>query len=180
MGRDGAIENVPGESQRCACHDGWPDTDKLLVEQGYLGEVSCHAFDLRIVIDLLENHLKKALDSRMPNNPVKGLQNMPLHLNKHILVVEIAAHRLELADGRNPVLLVPVLGSNEHGCTSNELVVALVHHPAGAVSVEEVDSEVERLGKEGEGGVCLDKEVQEIRTHEPLDFRLDIDAGDVR
>jgi hypothetical protein len=38
---------------------------------------------------------------------------------------------------------------------------------------------VKGLGEELEGSMCFDEEVDEVRSHEPLDFLLDIYRGNV-
>jgi hypothetical protein len=58
--------------------------------------------------------------------------------------------------------------------------VSLVDHTSGTVSVEEVYGEEEGLGEELEGSVSLNEEVDEVRPHEPLDFLLNINRGNVR
>jgi hypothetical protein len=55
----------------------------------------------------------------------------------------------------------------------------LVDDSLRAVSVEEVDCEEEGLGQEGEGGVSLDEEVDEVGPHEPLDLALHIDEAGI-
>lgn len=51
----------------------------------------------------------------------------------------------------------------------------LVNDTLGAVPIEKVDSEEEGFGKKRKGSVSLDKEVDKVRAHEPLDFALHID-----
>ena len=176
----GPAKDVPCQGQGRARHDGRPNADEILVEESNLGQVSCHRLDLGVKVDLLKDHLQKALDGRMADRPAQRLQNMPFHLDEHILVVQVAAHRLEFPDRWHPVLLVPILGSDEHGRTAHELIVPFVDHSAGAVSVEQVDGEVEGFGEEGEGGVGFDEKVQEVGPHKPLNFGLDVNAGHIR
>jgi hypothetical protein len=102
---------------------------------------------------------------------------VPFHLGEHVLIVEIAAHGLQLPDQGNTFLSVPILGCNEKSSTSNQLIVALVNHTSRAISIEEVDGEEEGLGEKLKGGMSFDQEVNQIRTHEPLDFLLNINGS---
>jgi hypothetical protein len=58
--------------------------------------------------------------------------------------------------------------------------VSLVDHSLRTVSVEQVDSEEEGLGEKREGSMSFDQEVDQIRSHEPLNLLLNIDRGDIR
>jgi hypothetical protein len=58
--------------------------------------------------------------------------------------------------------------------------VTLVDDTLGAVSIEKVDGKEQGLGEELEGVVSFEEEVEEVRTHKPLDFRLNLDGIDVR
>ena len=49
-----------------------------------------------------------------------------------------------------------------------------------AVSVEKVDGKEQGLGEELESMVSLEEEVEEVGTHKPLNFSLDLDGIDVR
>lgn len=80
---------------------------------------------------------------------------------------------------RHSILLVTILGGDEEGGTSDKLVMLLVDHSLGAVPVEEVDGEEQGLGQEGEGGVGLDEEVDEVGPHEPLDLALHVNEGSI-
>jgi hypothetical protein len=57
--------------------------------------------------------------------------------------------------------------------------VALEHNSLGAISVNDVETPEESLGLEFERRMELDDKVEEKRTHEPLDFRLQVDHGRV-
>lgn len=115
----------------------------------------------------------------MTDDPVEGLKDMPFHLGKHLIIVERAAHGLQLPDCGHTFLAVTVFGSDQEGSAANELVVALVDNTAGAVAVEEVDSKEQGLWKELEGGVSLNEEVEEVGSHEPLDLGLNVNGVDV-
>jgi hypothetical protein len=104
---------------------------------------------------------------------------VPLHLGEHLLVVERAAHGLELSDERNTILLVSILGRDQERRTAHQLVVTLVDDTARAVSVEQVDSEEKGLGEELEGSVGLDEKVNEVWSHEPFDLLLDVDRRNI-
>ena len=116
----------------------------------------------------------------MADHPVESLKNVPFHLSEHVVVVKGAAHGLELLDGWHTLLAVTVLGGDEEGGTANELVVALVDNATRAVPVEEVDGEEESIWQELESVVSLEKKVEKIRPHEPLDLLLDFNGVDVR
>ena len=115
----------------------------------------------------------------MTDDPVEGLQNMPLHLGEHLIVVERAAHGLELPYGGHTVFLVAVLGSNEKSSAANKLVVTLVDHATGAVAIEQVNGEEESLGQQLEGSVSFYQEVKKIGAHEPLDLGLNVNRVDI-
>jgi hypothetical protein len=100
-------------------------------------------------------------------------------LCEHAGVIESAAHVVKFVNLGNAVLLVTILGSDEQCSASNQLVVLLVHNSLRAVSIEEVNREEESLGKEAEGGMGLDEEVDQVRSHEPLDLALHIDEGSI-
>lgn len=82
----------------------------------------------------------------MTNGPLKGVENVHLHLSEHAGVVESAAHVVQFVDLRNTVLLVAILGSDEQGGAAHQLVVLLIHDSLRAVSVEKVNSKEESLG----------------------------------
>jgi len=130
--------------------------------------------ELRVEGDLCESKLLEAGNGRVTDDPVQCCENMPFHLGEHVVIVERAAHRLELADCRYTLLAVAVLGSNEQSRAADELVVALVDDALRAVTVEQVDGEVECLRQELEGVVGLKQEVKQIGAHEPLDFSLNL------
>lgn len=100
-----------------------------------------------VVADLGHSEIEEARDGRVTNDPVDGLQHMPLHLSEHVIVVEGAAHGLELPNRGHALLLVTVLGGNEQRGASDQLIVALVDNTAGAVAIEEVYRQVQGLRK---------------------------------
>jgi hypothetical protein len=126
------------------------------VEESDLGDVKSHVLNLSIVGGLRQGDLEEGIYRGVTNDPVKSLQNVPLHLGEHFIVVQRAAHGLQLPNGRDTVLLVTVLGSNEQGCAANELVVTLVDNTARAVAVEKVDSEEKGLGQQLESSMSFD------------------------
>lgn len=145
------------------------------MEQGNLRNVKGHVLDFGVVGSFGECNLEEGVHGWVSNNPVQGLQNVPFHLSEHLVIVERAAHRLQLPNGGHAVLLVAILGGNEEGSTADKLVVTLVDDAAGAVAVEKVDSKEEGLGQQLESGVSFDQEVEEVGAHEPLDLCLDVD-----
>lgn len=149
------------------------------MEQGDLRDVQSHVLDLRVVRSIQDGNLKEAVHGRVSNRPAQGLQDVPLHLNEHVIIIQGATHRLQLLDGGHAVLLVAILGRNEQSSTSDQLVVSLVDNTLRAVSVKQVDGQEQRRGKELEGSVGFDEEVQQVGAHEPLDLGLNIDGFDV-
>lgn len=140
-------EHTPGEGQSGSGEDRRGCGYKLLMEQGNLRNVECHVLDLSIIRRCGKGDLQEGIHGRVSNNPVQGLQYVPLHLGEHFVVVKRATHGLQLPDSWYPVFLIAILGSNEESSTSDKLVVALVNDAAGAVAVEKVDGEEESLGE---------------------------------
>lgn len=127
----GDVENVAGEGERSPCHDRWTGTKELFVEKSNLEDVLSHRLCLLLiagVVEAWERQLEEAVNGRVSNHPLEGLKYVPFHLDKHVFVVERAAHQLELMKGWNTVLLVAILGSDEEGGASDELVVTLVDY----------------------------------------------------
>lgn len=110
--------------------------------------------------------------SRMSHGPLQSVENMALHLAKHVFFVGATAHVFEVRDGRHPALFVLVLGRNPQTRASNQLVVFFVHHPFAAVPIDEIDGEKQRLRLQSQGHVSLNDEVQKVRTHVPLELGL--------
>lgn len=115
----------------------------------------------------------------MANGPVEGAENVDLHFSEHGVVVDVRAHSVELLHSGNSGLFVLVLGCNPERSASDELVMLLECNSAGTVSVDDVPAEEEGLGLQLEGGVHLDEEVDEVRSHEPLHLRLEVNHGRV-
>lgn len=174
-----SAEDGAGEGERGASHDRWLGRDKVLVVEGNLADVPCHVLHLHILVFLGQGDLQEAVDRRMTDPPVERVQHVPLHLCEHLLVVEVAAHGLQLPDGWHAILTVTVLGGDQEGGTADQLVVTLVDNALGAVPVEEVDGKEKGLGEKLEGRVGLDEEVEEVRSHEPLDLSLDVNRSHI-
>ena len=128
--------------------------------QRHLGDVRGHMLQLGIERNLCHSKLEKASDGGMADHPTESLQDMPFHLREHVVLVQGAAHGLELANGWDTVLAVTILSSNEQRRTADKLVVALVHHSAGAVTVEDVNGKMESLRKQMKCMVSFEQEVQ--------------------
>lgn len=175
----GTGEDGSREGERRSSHHRRLGGDKVAVVHGNLAEVGRHVLNL-LVISLLRHHeLSKEVDGGVADGPVESVENVHLHLGEHSGVVESAAHVVKFVNLRDSILLVTILGSDEEGGTSDKLVMLLVHHSLGAVPVEKVDGEEQRLGEEGEGGVGLDEEVDEVGPHEPLDLALHVNEGSI-
>ena len=175
----GAAQDTTGQGEGSTGHDGGLAADEVLVVHGNLSQVQGHVLNLCVVGRLIQGEFQPCVDGRMADGPTQGVEDVPLHLGEHLLVVERAAHGLQLTDKGDAVLLVTVLGGDQEGRAANQLVVALVDDTARAVPVEEVDGQEEGLGEELERSVGLDEEVNQVGSHEPLDFLLDIDRGNI-
>ena len=75
----------------------------------------------------------------MSNEPVNGLQNMPFHLGEHIIVIECAAHGLELLNRGYSVLAISIFGRHEQRTASYQLVVLFIDNTARTIPIEEID-----------------------------------------
>lgn len=142
-----AAKDSTGKGKRSSCHNRGLRGNKVSVVQGDLADVPCHVLQLDVLLGSVgKGELKEAIHGGVSNNPVEGVEYVPLHLGEHLFVVEHGAHALELSDQRHPVLAVTILGGNEQGSTANELIVTLVDDTTGTVSVEEVHGEEHCLG----------------------------------
>lgn len=150
------------------------------MEQGDFRDVERQVLNLCIIRAIHDSHLQEVVDRGMTDGPAQSLQHMPLHLDEHVIVVKRAAHRLELLDGRNTILLVTILGSNEQSRTPDQLVVSLVDDTFRAVSVEQVNGQEESRRQQLKGGMGFNQEIEQVGTHEPLNLGLDIDRLNVR
>ena len=158
-GRLEAAEHGSGEGERCARHDGRFRADKVAVVEGDLAYVRREVFDLLVVLVVGDDELHEDVDGWAADGPVDRVEHVHLHLREHACVVQPAAHVVELADLRHPLLLVAVLGGDEESRAPHELVMLLVHDALGAVAVEEVDGKEERLGEEVKCRVGFDDKV---------------------
>jgi len=122
-------EDCSGEGERGAGHDGWLGRDEVAVVKGDLADVSCHVFHLLIVPFCGNEELGEEVDRGVAYCPLERVKNMHLHLSKHAGIVEPAAHVVQLMDLWNAVFLIAILGSDQQGCTADELVVLFIHHP---------------------------------------------------
>lgn len=175
-----SVEDATRESQGCSSKVGRRLRHELAVEETDFQDIQRQVFNFRLVRGVHDSNLKEAVDSWVSDGPTQGLQDVPLHLNEHVIVIQRAAHRLQLPNGGHTILLVAILGSNEKSRTSNQLIMSLVNHTLGAVSVQEVDGQEQRGRKELESGMGFNQEVQQVGTHEPLDLGLNIDRFHIR
>ena len=169
-----ALKHTPGEGQSRSGKDGRRCGHELLMEQGNLCNIQGHVLDFGVVWSFCKSDLEKGVDGGVSNCPVQGLQNVPLHLGEHLIIVERTTHRLQFPNRRYPIFLVAVLSGNEEGSAANELVVAFVDNTAGAVAVKKVDGKEKGLGQQLESGVSFNQKVEEVGTHKPLDLCLDV------
>ena len=104
---------------------------------------------------------------------------MPLHLHEHVVIVERATHGLQFLDRGDLLFAISVLGSDQEGGTANQLVVALVDHSFGAVTVEQVDGEEQCLGEQLKSHVRFHQEVEQVGSHVPLNLSLNVNGVDI-
>lgn len=88
---------------------------------------------------VLDGHPEEAVRCRMTNRPAKRGQDVPFHLQKHIVIVEGTAHGLEFFDCWDLLFLVPILCSDEQCRTANQLIVPFVDNPLRTIPVKKVD-----------------------------------------
>lgn len=129
--------------------------------------------------EVLHRELETFFKRGTAERPFERRQDVSFHLHEHLLVIGIAAHDGELLERGHPGLLVLVLGRYPQGRAPHELVVALEYDTLGAISVNDIEAAEEGLGLELEGAVEFDNEVEQKRTHEPLDLWLQVDHGRV-
>lgn len=67
-------------------------------------------FNFRIVFFLLNGKVEETVNSRVTDDPIQSLQDMPFHLYEHVILVESAAHGLQLFDRWNTILPVAIFG----------------------------------------------------------------------
>ena len=175
-----SVEDATREGQRCSGQVRRRLRHELAVEETDFQDIQRQVFNFRLVRGVHDGNLKKAVDSWVSDGPTQGLQDVPLHLNEHVIVIQRAAHRLQFPNGGHTILLVAILGSNKKSGTSNQLIMSLVNHALGAVSVQEVYGQEQRGREELEGGMGFNQEVQQVGTHEPLDLGLNIDRFHIR
>lgn len=106
------------------------------MKHGDFADITSHMFHLRVREGIVQGDLKKGIDSGMSDDPTKRLQYVPLHLSEHIVLVQRAAHGLQLLDGWDAVLAVSVFGGDQKSGAADQLVVALVDHSLRTVSIE--------------------------------------------
>lgn len=162
------------KSMRGASHGRWLGRDKVTVVESNLADVGGHVPDLTVVLLIGPDDGLEEVNGRVTDVPLESVENVHLHLCEHACIVEAAAHIVQFVDLRNTVFLVTILGSNEQSCTADQLVVLLIDDTLGAVSVEQVDGQEQRLPQEGESRVCLDQKVDQVWPHEPLDLALHV------
>lgn len=128
-----------------------------------------------MIIMFLDDHeLRKEIDCRVTDGPFQRVEDVHFHLGEHAGIVKSAAHVVELVNLGNAVFLVTVLGRDKERSAANKLIVLFVDYAFRTVAVEEVDCEKEGLREQSEGSVGLNQEVDEVRTHEPLDLALHV------
>ena len=81
----------------------------------------------------------------MSNEPVNGLQNMPFHLGKHIVVIKCAAHGFEFLNRGYPVLTISIFCCYEQRTASYQLIVLFIDNTTRTVPIEEVDGQEKGL-----------------------------------
>lgn len=136
----GSAEDGACECQRGPSHDGGLGGNEVAVVQGDLADVGSHVLYFPRVPLLGNDDLGEEVDGWVTNIPLERVEDVHLHLREHACVVKATAHVVELIDLRYPVLLVPILSSDQKCRTADQLVVLLVDHSLRAVSIKKVDS----------------------------------------
>lgn len=57
--------------------------------------------------------------------------------------------------------------------------MSFIHNPSRAISIKEIDGQEQCFRYEAECAMSFNQEVKKIRTHEPLDFGLNVNGGDI-
>lgn len=57
--------------------------------------------------------------------------------------------------------------------------MSFIHNPSRAISIKEIDGQEQCFRYEAECAMSFNQEVKKVRTHEPLDFGLDVNRGDI-
>lgn len=106
-------KNCPRQSVRGASHRRRLGRNEIAVVKGDLADVGGHVPDLTVVLLVGPDDGLEEVDGGVADIPLKGVENVHLHLGEHACVVETTAHVVQLIDLGHPVLLVPVLGSDQ-------------------------------------------------------------------
>ena len=88
------MEDTTGEGKRGSSKDRWPGGDELFVEESHLTKEPSHMLEFHVTFAWLffQSDLQESVNGGVTNNPVQSLQDVPLHLYEHILVIELTAH----------------------------------------------------------------------------------------
>lgn len=57
--------------------------------------------------------------------------------------------------------------------------MSFIHNTSRAISIKEIDGQEQGFRYEAECAMSFNQEVKKIRTHEPLDFGLNVNRGDI-
>lgn len=152
---------------------------ELSVIESDFEDVKRQTLNLWVVHVVLNGETHERIHGGMADSPAQGRQDMPLHLQEHVVVIQRTAHGFQLLDCWDLLFLVTILRGNEEGGAAHELIMALVDHSLGAVAVEKVDCEKQSLGQELKGRVSFHQEIEQIWPHEPLNLGLNINGIDV-
>lgn len=152
--------------------------NKFAVEQGDLHQEASDVLnfgflDARTTADQSEPSFR----GRVTDSPLNRSKDMLLHLNEGRLIVRVTTDMGQILDGGHSLLGILELGRDPQGSAADKLIMLDVHNPAGDISVDDVQSEVESFWTEAEGEMDLDEEINEARTHVPSNFRLLIHRG---
>jgi hypothetical protein len=97
---------------------------------------------------------------------------MAFHLDKGGFFISVTTYLDELLNGGDTFLGVFKFGSDPQSRTTDELIVFDVHNPAGDVSVDDVECQVESFRTKAESEVDLYKEIDETGPHVPTNLWL--------
>lgn len=116
---------------KCSMSNGIREEAKeLAVKQGHFRK---HASKVDgacsvILMRCCQDNLQELVCGKFTNIPIERAQDVEFHLQEKLLIVRVAAHGLQLQQGRHLVLVFLVFGSNPERRTAKELVVTLIQH----------------------------------------------------
>lgn len=169
-------------SKNKACHS---DVRRFVADEGAVKESGLHEETRSVLHALLFEPIsdrgksEPCFSCRMTENPSNGRQDVSFHLNECALFVRIAARLCKLLNGRHAIFGIFEFGCNPESSAANELIVLLEDNALGYISVDNVNGKIQSLWTQTMLLMDLNKKVDEIWSHVPLQLRLHIDEFDV-